>query len=74
MKFKDKKTNKIVEAKNYTQFFAYSHNSNWEKVEEASKPKEPTVAEIKAKLTELNIAFDNNAKKEELIALLPEEE
>ena len=33
--------------------------------------KEPTVAEIKDKLKQLNIEFDDKAKKEELLALLP---
>lgn len=71
MKFKNKINQEVVEANTYTQVFAYSHNSNWEKVE---AKKEPTVAEIKAKLTELNIKFDTNAKKEDLIKLLPKEE
>ena len=35
--------------------------------------KEPTVAEIKEKLKQLNIEFDDKAKKEELLALLPQE-
>ncbi len=35
--------------------------------------KEPTVAEIKDKLKQLNIEFDDKAKKEELLALLPQE-
>lgn len=39
MKFKNKLNNEIVEAKGYTQEFAYSHNSNWEKVEETAKSK-----------------------------------
>lgn len=34
--------------------------------------KELTVAEIKAKLKELNIEFDDKAKKEDLLALLPQ--
>lgn len=74
MKFKNKKTDEIVEAKNYTQFFAYSHNTNWEKVEETAKPKEPTIADIKAKLDELGIEYDSKAKKEDLVALLSKEE
>lgn len=37
MKFKSKKTNKIVEIKGYVQEFAYSHNSEWEKVVEEKK-------------------------------------
>lgn len=39
MKFKSKKTNEIVEVKGYVQEFAYSHNSEWEKVEEKKQPK-----------------------------------
>lgn len=39
MKFKNKKTNEIVEPKGYVQEFAYSHNSNWEKVVEKTKNK-----------------------------------
>lgn len=37
MKFKSKKTNEIVEVKGYVQEFAYSHNSEWEKVVEENK-------------------------------------
>lgn len=39
MKFKSKKTNAIVEIKGYVQEFAYSHNSEWEKVEEKKQIK-----------------------------------
>lgn len=35
--------------------------------------KEPTIAEIKDRLKQLNIEFDDKAKKEELLALLPQE-
>lgn len=35
---------------------------------------EPTVAEIKARLKELGINFNDKANKAELLALLPEEE
>lgn len=34
MKYRNKNSNEIVEAKGYVQEFAYSHNSEWEKVEE----------------------------------------
>lgn len=34
MKFKNKINQEVVEANTYTQVFAYSHNSNWEKIEE----------------------------------------
>ena len=37
------------------------------------KPKEPTKAEIQAKLKELGIEFSDKATKEELVALLPQE-
>lgn len=37
------------------------------------KPKEPTKAEIQAKLEELGIEYDKKANKEDLIALLPQE-
>ncbi len=73
MKFKNQLTNEVVEAKNYTQIFAFTHNSNWEEVKE-NKPKEPTVAEIKAILEDKGIAFDSRANKEELLKLLPKEE
>lgn len=72
MKFKNKITNKIVEADTYTKVFAFTHNSNWEEVKESPEPKEPTRAEVVEKLKELNIEFDNKAKKEDLIKLLPE--
>ena len=36
-----------------------------------AKTKEPTVEEIKLKLTALGIEFSDNAKKKDLIALLP---
>lgn len=35
--------------------------------------KEPTITEIKDRLKRLNIEFDDKAKKEELLALLPQE-
>lgn len=70
MKFKNKITNEIVEVKGYTLESAYSHNSNWEKVEQ---PKEPTKSDIQKQLDELGIEYDNKAKKEDLLALLPKE-
>lgn len=45
MKFKNKETNETVEAKNFTELFAYSNNSNWEKVVEATKTKKTTLKE-----------------------------
>ncbi|MDO4282352.1 MAG: HeH/LEM domain-containing protein [Clostridia bacterium] len=69
MKFKNKKNNEIVEAKSYAQEFAYSHNSEWEEMKDTKAPK---VEEIKSKLTELGIEYDDKAKKDELLALLPQ--
>lgn len=40
MKFKNKITNEIVEAKSITELYAFSHNSNYEKVEEIKVPKD----------------------------------
>ena len=40
-------------------------------VVETAKVKEPTKAEISAKLTELGIEFDKKATKAQLIELLP---
>lgn len=50
-------------------------NANVKEVKEKTKKvKEPTKAEIVAKLTEAGIEFDETATKAELIKLLPEEE
>lgn len=40
---------------------------------ENKKVKEPTVAELKAKLDELGIEYDKKANKEALLTLLPQE-
>lgn len=40
---------------------------------EKKKVKEPTVAELKAKLDELGIEYDKKANKEVLLTLLPQE-
>jgi hypothetical protein len=39
MKFKNKITGKIEEADTFTKEFAFTHNSNYEKVEEKKSPK-----------------------------------
>lgn len=39
MKFKNKETGIIEEADTFTKEFAFSHNSNWEKVLESSNKK-----------------------------------
>ena len=75
MKFKNKKTEEVVEAKNYTQAFAYSHNSNWEKIDE--NPEEETSMtkeEITAILDEKGISYNKNLGVKKLLLLLPEEE
>lgn len=72
MKFKNKKTGAIVNVIDYIHINMYSHNSKWEKVEETTE-KELTVVEIKQKLDELGIEYDKKAKKDELLALLPQE-
>lgn len=40
---------------------------------ESKKVKEPTVAELKAKLDELGIEYDKKANKKVLLTLLPQE-
>lgn len=44
MKYKNRKTNETIEVKGYAQEYAYSHNSEWEKVIE-TKPKKETKSE-----------------------------
>ena len=68
MKFKNKKTGAVVDTvlEDY-----YNRNPQWEKVEKETK-KEMTIAEIKATLTELGIEYDENAKKADLLTLLPQ--
>lgn len=80
MKYRNKSNNEIIEAKGYVQEFAYSHNSNYGKVEEqgddSGNTKNPlenlTVAQLREKLTELGIVFEKNSKKPELLALFPD--
>lgn len=43
------------------------------KIKNNDKKEELTVAQIKAKLKELNIEFDDKARKDDLLALLPKE-
>ena len=51
----------------------YKNKSEYEEVKEVVKPKEPTKAEIQAKLDELGIEYEEKASKAELLALLPQE-
>ena len=45
MKFKNKKTGKVVETKDYVKQFSYSHNSLWEEVKETKKTAKSATAE-----------------------------
>lgn len=72
MKFKNKKTGAIVVTTVETIEKLYAKKADYEQVKEEGE-KELKVAEIKAKLKELNIEFDDKAKKDELLALLPQE-
>ena len=65
MRFKNKRTNQIVRANNYAELFAFSHNSNYEKVEE------PIVTtELKAKKTskrgKKEVQIEENEPNEEV--------
>lgn len=73
MKFLNKETKTIIETNDkdrITKFKGYP--DKFEEVKE-EKVKELTVPEIKSKLKELNIEFDDKAKKEDLLVLLPKE-
>ena len=72
MKFKNKKTGKIVETSVKVVEDMFKRNSDYEIIAEPKK--ELTVPEIKAKLDELGIEYDKNANKATLTALLPNEE
>lgn len=79
MKFKNKKTNEIKEVSGYTQEFAYSHNSLWEKVEtekvETNDDKSDlTVAQIKQILNEKGVGYSGKLGKKDLLELLKKEE
>lgn len=72
MKFMNVKTGAILEPNsNFTE--EQMKKSDMYKEVGKTETKEPTVQEIKAKLNELGIEFNDKAKKEELIALLPQE-
>lgn len=72
MKFKNKKTGKIVETSVKVVEDMFKRNADYETIAEPKK--ELTVPEIKAKLDELGIEYDKNANKATLTALLPNEE
>jgi hypothetical protein len=73
MKFKNKKTGSILETNSEFVKKQMLNSEVYEEVKETAKPKELTKAEIQAKLDELGIEYDSNAKKEDLLALLPQE-
>ncbi|MCI8618348.1 MAG: hypothetical protein HFJ60_09000 [Clostridia bacterium] len=73
MKFKNKKTGVVVETTVKEIEEMYKNKSEYEEVKEVVKPKEPTKAEIQAKLDELGIEYEEKASKAELLALLPQE-
>lgn len=64
MKFKNKITKEVIVANNYALKFAYSHNSNWEKVKETSKGKK-SIKENENKAEE--IEHEKNTKPTKLI-------
>lgn len=71
MKFKNKKTGAILVPNTKFVEEQMTKSDLYEIVGE--KAKEPTVAEIKAKLEDLGIDYAGKTKREDLIALLPEE-
>lgn len=73
MKFKNKNTEVIVETDIKEVENLYKNKPEYEEIKEVTRPKEPTKAEIQAKLDELGIEYDKSANKETLISLLPQE-
>ena len=68
MKFKNKITKEVIVANNYALKFAYSHNSNWEKVKETSKGKKP-IKENENKAEEIEHEKEYEANKVDSIKL-----
>lgn len=75
MKFKNVKTGAILEPNSKFTEEQMKKSDMYIEIGKESKPKgkEPTVAEIKAKLDELGIEYDDSAVKADLLALLPQE-
>lgn len=71
MKFKNIKTGAILEPNSKFTEEQMAKSDMYVEVKEVSK--EPTVAELKAQLTELGIEFNANATKKDLLELLPQE-
>ena len=81
MKFKNKVNNEVVEVTDSVLLWAYTHNSNWEEVEEKAGAnlegdglESLTKAQLVEKLAELGIEANDKQKKDELIALVKEAE
>lgn len=81
MKFKNKVNNEVVEVTDSILLWAYTHNSNWEEVEEkaganpeGNSLESLTKAQLVEKLAELGIEANDKQKKDELIALVKEAE
>lgn len=78
MKFRNKKTNTVIEVHLEATARMYKNNSRYEEIKEELadnnniKPKELTVVEIKEKLTELGIEYPDNANKATLLTYLPQ--
>ena len=72
MKFKNKETGVIVVTTVKVIEDLYKNKSEYVEVKE-TKEAELSVKDIKAKLDELKIQYDPKAKKEDLLALLPQE-
>ena len=65
MRFKNKRTNQIVRANNYAELFAFSHNSNYEKVEETIVKAEPK-AKRTSKREKKEVQIEENEPNEEV--------
>ena len=65
MRFKNKRTNQIVRANNYAELFAFSHNSNYEKVEETIVKTEPK-AKKTSKREKKEVQIEENEPNEEV--------
>lgn len=72
-KFQNKLTGEIVEANSFTELFAFTHNSNYIPVEIAGIDNEDITKfskkELIKYLTDLEISFDKNMSRDELLAL-----
>lgn len=81
MKFRNKINKEEVDVTDAVLLYAYTHNSNWEEVEEKAQanPKGDsleslTKAQLAEKLAEYGIKLEKDLKKDELITLVKEAE